>query len=359
MNQEHSFVPLMMRCALVSLLLFAHSLAAAAEPESRASPVRAEPVRIDTVANEVTAVGSLRAEESVMIRPEIAGRILSVYLAEGQPVFKRAVLITIDPAEYRAQLAASTAEVNLNRLTLERDKELNRKKLISRQQYDESKAKLDESVARQSLDQVRLSRTVIHAPFDGVLGLRLVSPGAYVQPGQDIVRLENIATIKLDLRIPEVYLAQVKPGQEVAVRVDAYPGRTFAGRVYAFDSSVDAETRSIQLRARIPNPEAELRPGMFARVNLLLGKHTDAILVPEQAIVPRGKDSFVFRVVDGKAVQTRVHLGIRRAGDVEVLDGLNPDDRVVTDGQIKLRDGMAVTVLEAPRKESGESAYGS
>ena len=181
---------------------------AAAQPPSQggsppALPVKIAPVKIGTVTDEVTTIGTLRAEESVVIRSEIAGRVLSIHFAEGQKVSQGDQLVTLDPAEYQAQREESTVAVKLNQLNFERVKDLYNKQLSSRQAYDEAQAKLEESRARQALDQVRLDKTVIHAPFNGVLGLRQISPGAYIQPGQDLVTLAKTDSVKLDFRVSD------------------------------------------------------------------------------------------------------------------------------------------------------------
>lgn len=316
-----------------------------AAPGAKGLPIKAVQVKVGTVALELSAVGTLLAEESVMIRPEIAGRIVAIHFKEGEPVAAGARLVTIDSAEYRAQLAASSAEAKLNLQRMERAQELYRKGFISSQALDEARGNLDRTAARQSEDRARLAKTEIRAPFSGIMGLRQVSPGAYVQPGQDIVRLENISAIKLDFRVPEVYLGKLRQNQEATVKVDAYSGDLFKGRIYAIEPGIDEQTRTALVRARIPNPGLKLRPGMFARVGLTLGSRDNALVVPEQAIVPKGQNTFVFRVVEGKAQLTRVQTGSRNAGEVEITEGVTARDTVVTDGQMKLQDGMPVTIL--------------
>jgi membrane fusion protein (multidrug efflux system) len=323
---------------------------ATAQPPNQASgppaiPVKIAPVKIGIVSDEITTIGTLRAEESVVIRSEIAGRVLSIHFAEGQQVSQGDDLVTLDPAEYQAQREESTVAVQLNQLNFDRLKDLYNKQLSSRQAYDEAQAKLEESRARQALDQVRLDKTVIRAPFDGVLGLRQISPGAYIQPGQDLVTLAKTDSVKLDFRVSERFLPQIHAGQPIKVTVDAYPNQTFTGKVYASEVSVDEETRTLLLRANLPNAGGELKPGMFARVALVLEERRHALLIPEQALVPQGKENLVFKVVDGKALSSPVKLGQRREGEVEILAGLGTKDQVVTDGQIKLRDGMAVIIL--------------
>ncbi len=313
---------------------------------ARGLPVKAGTVGSGTVTEEVSAVGSLIANESVMIRPERDGRIAAIHFSEGQLVRTGAKLVSLDASEIEAQLGAINAELNLNRIRLKRAEELQAKNFISAQALDEARESLNQSVARQAEVKARLEKTVILAPFEGVAGLRQVSPGAYVKAGQDIARLEGIGTLKLDFRVPEVYLSRIAAGQAVQLRVDAFPGEAFDGAIYAVEPAVDEATRTVLLRARVPNPGVRLKPGMFARVNLVLGTRRNALLVPEQAVVPRGRENFVFRIVDGKAAITRVELGLRRAGEVEIVKGLTVGETIVVDGQLRLQDGTPVKVFK-------------
>ena len=311
-------------------------------------PVKAAPATHATLNVEVTAVGTLRADETVMVRPEIAGRVETIHFREGQKVHQGEPLVTLDQEEYQAQLASSTAQLALEQSSYRRLQDMDRQQLTSQQNLDEAKAKLDTARAQQELNRVRLSKTVIRAPFDGMIGLRKISPGAYVKPGDDIVALESLGAMKLDFRVPETYLARLAVDQRLTARVDAYPEQSFEGTIYAIEPALDEETRTVLLRARLPNPHNQLRPGLFARVSLILERRENTLVVPEQAIVPVGQTTFVYRVVDGKAVMTPVKLGLRRPGLVEILEGLSAGDLVVTDGQLKIRDGAAVTVLPPP-----------
>ncbi len=319
-------------------------------------PVKAATVKVGTVNIDVSAVGTLLGNESVMVRPEVAGRIAGLHFNEGQAVARGALLVTLESAEVKAQLAGSTADERLGRQRAERAEELYKKNFISQQALDDAREAYKKATARRQEDEARVAKTEIRAPFNGVLGLRLVSAGAYLKAGEDIVRLDNIDTVKLDFRVPETYLGQISKSRSIALRVDAYPAQQFTGQVYAVEPAVDEKTRTALLRARVPNPGGKLKPGMFARVTLNLGTRNNAILIPEQAVVPRGDKNFVFRVAAGKAQMVAVELGSRTPGEVEVVRGLGKDDVVVTDGQIKLQDGISVMVLPekpaAPRPEA-------
>jgi membrane fusion protein (multidrug efflux system) len=245
-------------------------------------------------------------------------------------------------------MAAIQADLRTEQQRLARSQELFEQKFISKDALDVQRGGVDRLQARVDEAKTRVAKTVIRAPFSGVVGLRLVSPGAYVKAGDDIVRLENISSIKADFRVPEVFLGRVKPSQEVAVRLDAFPNEEFRGKVYAVQPVVDENTRTVLMRARIPNRGFKLKPGMFVRVAVTTETRPNAIIVPEQAIWPQGQDNFVFRVVDGKAALTKIQIGNRQPGAVEIASGLGPDDVVVTEGQIKLRDGAPVMVMGAP-----------
>jgi membrane fusion protein (multidrug efflux system) len=311
-------------------------------------PVKAVPVKVATVSDDVTAVGSLLAEESVIIRPEIDGRIVGLHFQEGQAVASGARLVSIDSTEVEAQVAGVKADLKTEEQRLARSQELFEQKFISKDALDVQFGNAARLRAKLREAESRLAKTVIYAPFAGIIGLRQVSPGAYVKAGSDIVRLENVSSIKVDFRIPENYLSKVRSNQDISVRLDAFPGEEFKGRVYAVEPVVDEKTRTIAMRARIPNRGFKLKPGMFVRVAVTLENRPNAVIVPETAIWPQGRDTFVYRVVDGKAALTKIEIGVRRPGEVEVLTGVGGKDIVVTDGQMKLRDGAAVTVLSVP-----------
>jgi membrane fusion protein, multidrug efflux system len=310
-------------------------------------PVKAVQVSMGEILQEVTAVGSLIADESVMIRPEIDGRLVGIHFEEGQTIAKGARLVTLDPAELQAQLAQAQAQARTELQRYERAKELLAQQFVSREAVDLAKNNLDRADALRREAEARLSKTEIRAPFSGTVGLRSVSPGAYVKKGDDIARLENLGAIKVDFRVPEGYVSKLHAGQEIAVRLDAFPGEAFTGRIFAVEPVVDERTRTIVLRGRIRNDNMKLKPGMFVRVALVTDKRQNAITVPEQAIWPIGQENFVYRVQDGKAVQTKIAITSRRPGSVEIGTGLSAGDVVVTEGQMKLKDGAPVMVLPA------------
>lgn len=323
-------------------------------PAGFAMPVEAAAVRVGTSQREVLAVGSLRSNESVTIRPEVAGRIARINFSEGEKVKSGQVLVQIDASVPKAELAQAQAALALSRSNFERAEELMRRGAGTQRAFDEARAHLRTDEATVQLAEARLEKYAIAAPFDGIVGLRRVSVGDFVSAGTEIVNLEQIDPVKVDFRVPEVFLAGVRQGQPIVVTVDALPGREFRGEVFAIDPLVDASGRSIVIRARVANPGDTLRPGLFARVVLTLEERANAIFVPEQALVPVGDQHFVFKVVDGRQPGMRavsyvpVTLGQRQRGEVEILSGLQAGDMVVTAGVLKIRDGMPVQIVPMP-----------
>jgi membrane fusion protein (multidrug efflux system) len=321
------------------------SVAPAGPPGGFAVPVETFTVAPGTIQRRLTAVGSLRSGESVVIRPEVGGRVVEIGFEEGEEIEKGRLLVALDRSVNEAEVASEQAMVDLRRATFDRQAELIKRGSGTKAAYDQAEAEMRNAEAALALARARMGKLAIEAPFAGVVGLRRVSIGEFVQAGDPIVNLEQIDPLKVDFRVAENFLAAVHTGQTIEVAVDAFAGERFQGEVYAIDPLVDAAGRSIQLRASLANPDGRLRPGLFARVELVLKERTDALLVPEAALVPQGTAQLVFKVVDGKAALVPVQPGIRRDGMVEILEGLAAGDVVVTAGQLKLRDGAPVAPL--------------
>ena len=325
---------------------YAQAPAASGAPQQAqggfAVPVETARVTVGPIERRLTAVGSLRSNESVVIRPEIAGRIAEFRFDEGERVEKGQPLVRLDDTVWRAVVDLVQGALELSQANYARALDLLQRKAGTTKARDEAFSQMRVDQAELLLAKARLDKSAISAPFDGVVGLRKVSVGDFVDVGDEIVNVEQIDPLKADFRVAESYLGAVRPGQRIELGVDAFPGQAFTGEVYAIDPLIDEAGRSILLRAKLPNPEHVLRPGLFARVTLVLNEREDAIQVPEQALVPQGQDQFVFKVEDGKAAFTKVTTGIRREGMVEILEGLAPDDEVVTAGQLKIRDGADV-----------------
>jgi membrane fusion protein (multidrug efflux system) len=333
-------------CLLAAGLLLMPAMALAQDGPEKAVPVEAAKVAAGPLSEQVTAVGTLLSNESVTVAAEIPGRLKEIHFTEGQPVEQGALLFSLDDSVYRAQLADAEAKLTLAEQTYKRTSQLFSSKYATAQSADEAVSNLAVAKAAVELASVQLDKTKIVAPFSGIVGLRQVSVGEYITAGKALVNLEAIDPIKADFRVPEKFLPAIKVGQNIRIGVDAFPGETFDGKVYAIDPRIDVAGRSLLVRAKVPNKDQQLRPGLFARVTVLLKLKEDALTVPEQAIVPQGDSQYVFKINDGKVKLTKVTLGMRRSGRVEILDGLSANDEVVTAGQLKLRDGTSVSIVD-------------
>jgi membrane fusion protein (multidrug efflux system) len=293
----------------------------------------------------IRSVGTLMSDESVTVSAEQTGRIVDIRFQEGQKVEAGDILVKLDDSLLQAELADARSRLVLAEGNLRRATTLSKTGAGTERASDEAKAAHETARAALELAQVRLSKTEIRAPFSGTVGLRLQSVGAFVQPGQAMVNLEKIDVLKLDFKVPELFLAQIRPGQSVEIAVDAIPDRTFTGEIYAINPLVDVNGRALSIRARLANKDGLLRPGLFARVGIRRHAGERVVIVPEGAIVPRGSGPVVFRVQNGKALETPVRLGERRSGAVEIVSGVGPEDTVVTAGHARLRDGASVEVV--------------
>ena len=306
--------------------------------------------------DDAQAVGSLKSRQSVILRPEVAGRVAELAFADGARVRKGQLLLRLDDTLQKAELSQAEAQLSIARANLKRNQELVAENFVAQRVLDESRASLQVAEAQVALAQARLGRMRIVAPFDGTVGIRTVNLGDYVKDGADLVNLEDTSTLYVDFRMPERYQGQLAVGQSVKVQIDALPGRDFTAKVQALDPLVDANGRSVLVRAAVvPAADATLRPGMFARVTTVFSVNDAALVVPEEALVPQGNRQLVFKLAsegEGEAAKTvvrrtEVQLGVRRGSQVEILSGLSEGDTVVVAGQQRLqRDGMAVRVVD-------------
>ena len=315
------------------------------------APVEVVASRSAELTRDIQAVGSLQSDESVSVAPEIAGRVIEIAFDEGQPVKRGQTVVKLDDDLAKAELAQAEAALKLATANNVRTARLSKSGTVAQRTTDEAKAAYEQAVATVELARLKIDRHVLRAPFDGVARMRNVSVGAFIGVGTPIVGIEKIDVLKVDFRIPEILLAAVKVGQKVTVEVDALPEQTFDGTIYAIDPAVDVNGRSLWVRAKLTNESNLLRPGLFARITIRGLDEREVVLVPESAIVPRGGESLVFKVENGKAVASPVTLGERRSGEVEVVSGLTAGTSVVVGGQQRLRDGVAVEVV-APAGQS-------
>lgn len=320
--------------------------AALAQSKGRVVTVEAVTIEPTPLVESVSSVGNFIANEEVVLRPEVDGRIVEIAFEEGQRVKKGQLLFRLDASVFEAQLREAEARLALSTRNYERAKALHEKGHSSGEILDRSLAEMRIDQASVELNKARLEKTRIVAPFDGLIGLRQVSPGDFVEAKNDLVKLVSLDPLKVEFRLPERYYRVLSEGGMIRAAPDALPGESFEGRIYAIAPTIDLNGRSVAVKATVPNAEHRLRPGMFARVSLLVDRRVAALVVPEAAIVQRGDGQYVYRIVDDKAELTKVRLGLRQTGRVEVVEGLNQGDTVVTAGQIKLRPGSPVEVAE-------------
>lgn len=315
-------------------------------------PVEAVTVELQPLTTGLQTVGTLRADESVVVSPEVAGRITRIHFREGGRVDGGDPLFTLDSDAARAALAEAQANLANSRAAANRAEQLIEAKLIARSDYDSLQAQQAVDAARVASARTALSKMTLRAPFAGQVGLREVSVGDYVTAGQDLVTLVRTDPIEVDFSVPETDIARLDPGQHIQVSVDAFPGETFGGEVVAIDPVIDANSRSVQLRARIANPDGKLRPGQFARLQLQPAGDAEVLMVPEQALMQQGDERFVYTVVDGKANRVVVQTGTRVPGLIEVTSGLQPGDVVITAGHGKPMFFPGIGVMVMPADEA-------
>lgn len=331
--------------------------AGGAQATPAGTPVETAVARRDTLSSTIRAVGTLEADARVEVRPELDGHVTAIAFEEGQEVREGQVLVRLDQNKLRAQAGAARAAVKRARTTaanlerrLARNDSLLAAGAISEQAYDDleaeyesAEAALDEAEANLELAEQRLEDATIRAPFDGRVGAREFHTGDYVQLGQTMFTLVDDDPLEVEFSVPERYLSRLDVGSPVRVTVRSDPGRPVSGEVSFVSPYVDPSTRTVDLKARVPNPGSELRAGQFASVVMEL-ESREGVVVPEAAVVPRQDRRLVFVVRNGTARQRSVQLGERTRGSVEILSGVSAGDTVVVAGHQRLADGAAVSV---------------
>jgi len=342
---------------------------AAAAPRGAGGTPAVEVAQVQTLRlqDDAQAVGSLRSRQSVMLRPEVSGRIARLAFQEGARVRRGQLLVQLDDTLQQAELSQAQAQLSIAQANLRRNQELVAANFVAQRVVDEGAAAVQVAQAQVALAQARLERMRVVAPFDGTVGLRQVDLGAYVKDGADLVNLEDTSSLLVDFRLPERYQARLAPGQAVRVQFDALPGKAYEARVLAVDPLVEANGRALAVRAALPAPAAELRPGMFARVTVVFSVDDAALVVPEEAVVPQAGRQMVVRLDaegegDARRMVSRrveVTLGARVGAQVQVTSGLKAGDTVVVAGQQRLqRDGTAVRVVDLSRPPGAPKATG-
>ena len=313
----------------------------AVEAPLKVQVYRVEPQRLE---EEVVTTGALKANEEVELRAQVSGRVVRIAFVEGAPVRQGALLVKIDDAELQAQLQRAEVERGLARAQSERAQRLFAQETISREAMEEAAAGLEVRRAEIALLRARIDQTELRAPFDGIVGLRSVSVGTYLTPSVPIATLQNLNPMKIDFAAPEKYGGRIGVGDTVQVTV-AGIADPIVGRIYAVEPRVDSETRTLQVRARTPNPSGRLLPGAFARVRVVLATIDDALLVPSIALIPGQLETRVFVIEGGVAQPRAVVVGARTATQVEVAEGLRAGEVVITSGIEQIKPGSTVEAL--------------
>lgn len=322
----------------------------------RNAPARvvAQPADLVDFAYETEALGTAKANEAVDITAKATNRVIAFHFREGQQVKKGDVLVEFDGNEARANLAAAEAALKDSQGQFNRSRELFYSKALSESQLEQLEATMMANRAQVDAMRAKVNDTIILAPFSGRVGLRNVSVGSLVTPGQIITTLDDTSVIKLDFTVPETFLGSLAVGQTVEAKGAAYPDEAFRGRIVTVDTRVDSVSRSATVRALIDNYNQRLKPGMFMTVHVTrsAGK---ALMVPEQALIPEGDRQYVYVVRDDTARREQVTIGKRRPGQVEVLNGLAAGDMVIVEGGDNLAEGARVQLME-PAAESQPAA---
>jgi membrane fusion protein (multidrug efflux system) len=306
--------------------------------------VVSRPVELQAVSRELRALGTARANESVEITAKSSNLVAAVRFRDGEQVQRGAVLVELDSAQARADLAVAEAALTESNSQYQRATELLPTQALSKSQFDQIVATRAANAARVDAARARLEDTVIRAPFGGRVGLRRVSVGSLISPGTVITTLDDTAIIKIAFAVPENNLTSLRTGLAVTVTSTVYPGRSFTGRVASLDSRIDATSRSMLVRAELPNGDGAIKPGMFLNVELRRDERM-GVVVPEEAIVPEQNRQFVYVVTNGSASKREVRTGLRRPGSVEITEGLRAGERIVVEGTVKLREGGPVRDL--------------
>ena len=350
----------------ITYLIACLALFAACSDEPRGGPAGAwggaakvvtQRIELRPLVDEIEALGTARANESVEIRPRISSLITRIFFEEGQFVEQGDLLVELENSEIVAGLALAEASLSESRSLYNRSKELESTQAISASNLEALFAQVKVDEANVEAARAKLNHTRVRAPFSGRIGLRRVSPGSFVDTDTVITTLDDVSVIKLDFSVPETFVNVVRQGMNIVASSLVFPDRDFNGTVASIDTRLDPVSRAVEVRAVIPNDDGLLKPGMFMTVDLQRDRG-DVLLAPEQAIVPEGSRQYVFVISAGIAEKRQVQLGRRIPGYVVVSEGLSGGESVVTEGTHKIRDGAQVESLEANVAVSGTTSDG-
>jgi membrane fusion protein (multidrug efflux system) len=325
-------------------------------PQGGGLPVAVYRVEAKPLSDDLLAVGTLQADEAVTVKSEIPGKIDNIGFAEGQLVQKGDLIVEIDSRMYEQEVERTKAVYDLAQSTYQRNSDLSRVGAASKQSRDEARSSYIESKAAYEKANIDYSKTKIQAPFDGMIGMRAVSNGDYLNIGSVITEIVAINPVKVEFALPEKYFAVLKEGLTLFITVDSWPGRQFEGSIYAINPQIDPATRNIVAKAVIKNDDKLLRPGMFGYVTIHVDVNEKALMIPEESLIPNGEKVMVMKVIDGKVVSGEVKIGTRNKGMVEITSGVAEGDAVITAGHMKVRDGMPVTALPDERQMPAQAA---
>ena len=336
-------LPFVITLALIALLMGCDDPPAKGRQGAWGGAIKVvtQKVELQAVVDEIQALGTANANESIEIQPRVSSLIERVMFEEGQLVDKGDLLVELENSEIVAGLALAEASLSESRSLYSRSKSLANTQAISVSNLEQLLAQVQVDEAQVEAAKARLSNTVIRAPFSGRIGLRRVSPGSFVSNSTIITTLDDVSTIKLDFSVPETFLTVLSEGMKITADSLVYPDRVFSGSVASIDTRLDPVTRAVQVRAIIPNSDGALKPGMFMSVDLQR-ERGNQLLAPEQSIVPEGSRQFVYVVADGVAEKRAVQLGRRIPGFVVISSGLEAGEAVITEGTHKVRDGSQV-----------------
>jgi membrane fusion protein (multidrug efflux system) len=299
--------------------------------------------------NDLEVTGTIEANESVELRSEVSGLVTAINFKEGSQVKKGSLLIKINDRDIQAQLQQAITKQNLSATNENRSKQLLAKGAISQEEYDTSLADLQTLKAESQLIRAQLAKTAIYAPFSGKIGLRAISTGGYITPSTSIATLSSIDPLKISFSVPEKYMGQIQVNSEISFTTAGYP-KTFTGKVFALEPGINTQTRTLQIKALVPNADGKLLPGSFAQIKLALSTQKDAILIPNEAIIPVLNGKTVFISKDGKALQVPVIAGTRTADRIVIVSGLHAGDTVLTTGAMALKKDAPVKVTVVKNK---------
>lgn len=328
---------------LMPIFLIGTTFAANPQNAPQAIFVKTAPVTLQNFGQQITLPGSLRAHQSIMLKPEVDGRITEVYFNSGDMVKAGTPLVQLNKSIVEAELRQSEAELELAKANYTRMSAMYKQHYISSNDFDAYTSKLKTAAANVDKYKAELDQTLIKAPFSGRLGLSAVNVGDYLTVGQDLVKLETINPIEVEFSVPEIYLDKLVVGENIKIVSDTFKDQEFTAKIYALDVTVNLSNRTIMVRAILPNPDGKLISGTFVKVLFSISQQKPSLTVPQIALFYDNNKTYVYKAVNNKALKTQVNVGQLDRENAEILDGLSIGDNIIIAGQMNLDDGMMIT----------------